>query len=136
MGKSKSSGFSNKATLPNESGYGVPSQDGTMKKAIAYHGSFADFDNFDAGFAKATHQNYGEGFYLANSPDKAALFGDKIYTVEITYSTDNRTAKKTGREKDFQYSEETGYWVIPHAKAQNLRILKQESEDKYKHRKG
>ena len=61
-----------------------------------------------------------------SSPERARLYGDYLYKVEITYSTDNRTAKKTGREKDFQYSTDTGYWVIPHGKADNIRILGRE----------
>ncbi len=69
---------------------------------------------------------YGAGFYLSSSPERARLYGDYLYKVEITYSTDNRTAKKTGREKDFQYSTDTGYWVIPHGKADNIRILGRE----------
>lgn len=135
MGGRGSSSLSSRAMLPGGDGYGTPSTDGTMKRAIAYHGSFADFDRFDASFANTRHQNYGEGFYLTSDPSKATLFGNKVYTVEITYSTDSRTAKRTGREKDFQYSKETGYWVIPHNKVNNLRILKQESEEKYKRKR-
>lgn len=135
MGGRGTSSMTARPTMPGGDGYGTPSADGSMKKAIAYHGSFAAFDNFDASFANKHHQNYGEGFYLTNDPSKATLFGDKVYTVEIAYSTDMRTAKRTGREMDFQYDAETGYWVIPHDKSRNLKILKRESEDKYKVRR-
>lgn len=94
-----------------------------MKKAIAWHGSSSAFDAFDASFADSRHQNYGRGFYFASSESQAELYGGYTYQVEITYSTDLRTAKKTGREKDFQYDPKTGYWVIPHGKAANIRIL-------------
>ncbi|MBX9035043.1 hypothetical protein [Gordonibacter massiliensis (ex Traore et al. 2017)] len=95
-----------------------------MKKAVAYHGSFAEFDAFDASFSNERHQAWGGGFYLASSPETAKLYGDNVYEVEISYSTDLRTAKRHGRETDFHYNPDTGYWVIPHAKAGNLRILR------------
>lgn len=105
------------------SGYGVSSDDGRLKKAIAYHGTSSNFDSFDASYARDNHQVWGEGFYLASDPETAALFGNQVYEVEVSYSTDRRTSKKTGRDWDFQYNPDNGYWVIPHNKARNLKIL-------------
>lgn len=65
----------------------------------------------------------GAGHYFTDDPEKASQFGDILYKVEVKYSTDRRTAKKTGREKDFQYDPETGYWVIPQSKEGNIKIL-------------
>lgn len=117
--------------MPGDDGYGVSTPDGSMRKAIAWHGSSAEFDEFDGKFANERHQNYGEGFYLTANKDQARLYGKYTYEVEITYSTNNRAAKKTGREQDFQYSPDTGYWVIPHNKASNLRIISRKKNTGY-----
>ena len=109
--------------------YGKPSPDGSMRKAIAYHGTSSYFDKFDASFSNPYHSQYGGGFYLASTREKAALHGNHVYEVEITYSTDMRTAKRTGRQQDFQYIAEPGYWVIPHSKAGNLKITRDLGED-------
>lgn len=123
MGGRGSSSVSSKVQRFGDSGYGISSSDGSLKKAIAYHGTSSDFDNFDSSFSNSRHQVWGEGFYLASDPGTAALFGNSVYEVEITYSTDLRTSKKTGREWDFQYNKDNGYWVVPHSKASNLKIL-------------
>ena len=104
---------------------GVPSTDGKMKTAIAYHASFADFDKFDK--SKSTKNGsdlYGSGNYFADSVDQTYPFGERVYQVELKYSTDFRTAKKTGRKKDYQYNPKTGYWVIPQESQNNIKILK------------
>ena len=112
---------------------GTSSPNGEMKYVTLYHGSFADFDKFDYEAGKALKpggsDQYGEGFYFTADERKARMFGDIIYTVRVAYSTDFRTAKKTGREKDFSYSEKTGYWIIPKNKADNLTILKKHRVD-------
>lgn len=123
MGGRGVSSMSSSVARPGDAGYGVPSENGSMKKAIAYHGSSALFNEFDPSFADSRHQNYGQGFYFSKSPETAYLYGDYVYEVEITYSTDLWTSKRQGREKDFQYSDKTGFWVIPHNKAKNIRIL-------------
>lgn len=103
---------------------GEPSSDGTMKKAVAYHASFSDFDAFDKSKStKVGSDLYGSGNYFADDVDKTYMFGDIVYKVELQYSTDFRTAKKTGREKDYQYDKRTGYWVIPNDKKQNIKII-------------
>jgi SPP1 gp7 family putative phage head morphogenesis protein len=116
-----------RATSQSVEGYGKSSPDGSMKTVRLYHGSQADFDKFDFAAGKAFKGGgadvYGEGFYFTADPSVARLYGDNIYMVEIKYSTDRRTAKKTGREKDFDYNPETGYWVIPKTKAENIRIV-------------
>lgn len=116
-----------RATSQSVEGYGKSSPDGSMKTVRLYHGSQADFDKFDFAAGKAFKGGgadvYGEGFYFTADPSVARLYGDNIYMVEIKYSTDRRTAKKTGREKDFDYNPETGYWVIPKTKAENIKIV-------------
>ena len=105
---------------------GKPSTDGSMKTAIVYHGTNASFSEFDTSKigSKAQVNQYGEGWYFADTPEQARLYGDNVYTVEIKYSTDRRTAKKTGRTQDFQYSEERGIWTIPYSKTKNIKIKK------------
>lgn len=104
---------------------GKPSTTGKLKTAIVYHGSYATFSEFDS--AKIGNKNqinqYGEGFYFADTPQQARLYGDNVYEVEIKYSTDRRSAKKTGRTQDYQYSEKTGIWTIPYSKTKNIRII-------------
>lgn len=107
--------------------FGKSSPNGELKTAILYHGSYADFDRFDFEAGRAARKNgsvdrYGEGFYFTENPDWARNYGDNVYKVEVKYSTDNRTAKRTGREKDFARTS-SGYWVIPSNKADNIRIL-------------
>ena len=112
---------------------GEPSPNGEMKKVKLYHGSFQDFKEFDYKKGKELKgggsDQYGEGFYFTADKNRARAFGNIIYTVEVSYSTDFRTAKKTGREKDFSYNKSTGYWVIPANKSKNLKILKKETVD-------
>ena len=107
---------------------GESSPNGEMKHIKLYHGSFQDFDEFDYKKGKEAKgggsDQYGEGFYFTSDPQQARMFGNIIYEVDVAYSTDFRTAKKTGREKDFSYNPKTGYWVIPPNKAKNLKILK------------
>ena len=107
--------------------FGKSSPNGELKTAILYHGSYTDFDRFDFEAGRAARKNgsvdqYGEGFYFTENPDWARNYGDNVYKVEVKYSTDNRTAKRTGREKDFTRTS-SGYWVIPSNKADNIRIL-------------
>lgn len=106
---------------------GTSSPNGEMKTVTLYHGSYADFDKFDykEGLKRSDGgvNQYGEGFYFTPDPQQARLYGDNVYKVQVKYSTNNRTAKKTGREKDFQYSPNTGYWVIPASKVGNIKII-------------
>lgn len=113
-----------RATPTDTPGYGKSSEDGSMKTVRLYHGSFSDFNEFD--YSKKQKQGsdqYGEGFYFTADKEQARLFGNIIYEVEVKYSTDSRTAKRTGREKDFTYIKSTGYWVIPANKRKNIKIL-------------
>lgn len=120
-------GMDFKPTPSTVEGYGLSSKDGSMKTVRLYHGSFAEFDkfNFDAGkaFKAGGADMYGEGFYFTSVKEQARLYGDYIYYVDIQYSTDRRTAKKTGRTKDFMYNPKTGYWIIPPDKADNIKIV-------------
>lgn len=106
---------------------GTSSPNGEMKTVTLYHGSNADFDKFDyeEGLKRSDGgvNQYGDGFYFTPDPQQARLYGDNVYKVQVQYSTNNRTAKRTGREKDFQYSPDTGYWIIPASKAGNIKIL-------------
>lgn len=112
---------------------GISSPNGELKTAVVYHGSFTEFDQFDSSKINIdranAHNAYGEGIYFADTPEQARLYGDKIYMVELKYSTDRRTARKTGREKDFQYDPERGMWVIPYDKQEHLKILRIYTED-------
>ena len=65
---------------------------------------------------------YGQGFYFTSDKKKAEIFGNNIYTVDVAYSTSMRVGKRTGREIDFQYNPETGYWVIPKKFSHHLKI--------------
>jgi len=109
---------------------GLSSEDGSLKHITLYHGSFEDFNEFDFEEGKRRKgggaDQYGEGFYFTDDINRARSFGDIIYTVDVAYSTNYRIAKKTGREKDFSYNPDTGYWVIPANKSKNLRIKKKE----------
>ncbi len=109
---------------------GASSPNGEMKKVTLYHGSFADFNKFDRSKNdKRSNDAYGEGYYFTSDPEIARNYGNIVYTVEVKYSTDRRTAKKTGREQDFQYNPKTGYWTIPLNKANNIRIKKKRKVD-------
>lgn len=109
---------------------GLSSPDGKLKHITLYHASFSDFDEFDFEKGKVGKGGgadmYGEGFYFTDDPEKARMFGDILYTVDVAYSTNFYTAKKTGREQDFQYNPDTGYWVIPKNKVGNLKIKKKQ----------
>ena len=107
--------------------FGKSSPNGELKTAILYHGSYADFDEFDFELGRAARKSgkvdqYGEGFYFTENPEWARNYGDNVYKVEVKYSTDNRTAKRTGRERDFTRTS-SGYWVIPPNKVDNIKIL-------------
>lgn len=110
---------------------GESSPNGEMKHITLYHGSFSDFDEFD--YDKREKLGgadfMGAGFYFTDDPKQARAYGNIIYTVDVAYSTDFKTAKKTGREKDFMYNPKTGYWVIPPNKAKNLKIKKKTKVD-------
>lgn len=109
---------------------GVSSPNGEMKKVKLYHGSYSDFDKFDRSKNdKRSNDAYGEGYYFTADPKVARNYGNIIYEVEVSYSTDRRTAKKTGREMDFQYNPKTGYWTIPLKKAKNIRIKRKRRVD-------
>lgn len=112
---------------------GTSSPNGDLKHVTLYHGSFQDFNEFDYEKGKQAHgggsDQYGQGFYFTADPQRARAFGNIIYEVDVAYSTDYRTAKKTGREKDFAYNEKTGYWVIPANKSANLKIKKKRRVD-------
>lgn len=105
---------------------GLSSEDGSLKHITLYHGSFSEFDSFDYEKGKEGKAGgadmYGEGFYFTADPEAARAYGDNIYTVDVAYSTNYRVAKRTGRERDFSYNPDTGYWVIPANKAENLKI--------------
>ena len=107
---------------------GLSSEDGSLKHITLYHGSFSDFDEFDYDAGKAGKSGgadmYGEGFYFTDDPEVARAYGDIIYTVDVAYSTNYYVSKKTGREKDFQYNPDTGYWTIPKNMASHLKIKK------------
>lgn len=109
---------------------GESSPNGEMKTVTLYHGSFSDFDHFDRSKSeKRSNDAYGEGYYFTSNPEIARNYGNIVYTVEVKYSTDRRTAKKTGREQDFSYNKQTGYWIIPLNKVKNLKIKKKKRVD-------
>ena len=112
---------------------GLSSSDGKLKHITLYHGSFSDFDKFDFDKGKEGKSGgadmFGEGFYFTDDLEKARMFGDIIYTVDVAYSTNLYVSKKTGRERDFDYNPDTGYWVIPKDKSNHLTIKKKQKVD-------
>lgn len=94
-----------------------------MQKKIMYHGSSSRFDKFDPSFGRNHHNMFGSGFYFTEDPAIARNYGDNVYKVELSYSTDYRTAKRTGREMDYNLVNDGAYMVIPYNKAQNIKIL-------------
>ena len=55
------------------------------KYLTAYHGSNADFNDFDLAYVNtgAKRQDYGYGIYLTFNPEGTKYYGDKRYTVQI-----------------------------------------------------
>jgi hypothetical protein len=56
-----------------------------MNEITAYHGTDANFDNFDLAYmgTGAGKQDYGYGIYLSILPDGTQQYGKNAYTVEI-----------------------------------------------------
>lgn len=105
---------------------GESSLNGELKTAIVYHGTNFDFDKFSEDEAiknKKLDDLMGSGFYFADTPEQAKLYGEKVYKVELKYSTDYKMSKKSGREKDFLYSKEKGVWRIPYKFDNHLKII-------------
>lgn len=57
-----------------------------IEEVVAYHGSNADFDDFDLAYINtgAKSQDYGYGVYLSMRPDATSTYGKNHYTVEIS----------------------------------------------------
>ena len=56
-----------------------------MDEITAYHGTDANFDNFDLAYmgTGAGKQDYGYGIYLSFAPNGTQYYGKNSYTVEI-----------------------------------------------------
>lgn len=56
-----------------------------MNEITAYHGTDANFDDFDLAYIStgSGNQDYGYGIYLSILPDGAQYYGKNKYTVEI-----------------------------------------------------
>ena len=73
-----------------------------LEELQLYHGSQADFDNFDLAYLSTGwgQQAYGYGFYLTTSKEAASEYakGGKMYTVEIPDGKYLSYEKRNGRE--------------------------------------
>lgn len=90
-----------------------------IKEMILYHGSCADFDEFDDRFllTGVGQMAFGYGFYLTNNVEAARSYamGGKLYTVEVPqgrYLNGDRISKKEAEAiamKFFKYFLSTEY---------------------------
>ncbi|MEJ2881073.1 ADP-ribosyltransferase-containing protein [Pedobacter sp. GR22-6] len=55
---------------------------------LLYHGSYYDFSEFDDRFKRSSTgwENTLHGFFFADKPENALLFGPKVYTAEVSIS--------------------------------------------------
>ena len=72
-------------------------EDGTPK--VLYHGTNQEWTQYD--FTKNVNQMWGEGIYLTPDPKRAALYGDVVMPFYVKADTDNRDAKKSGKQRDY-----------------------------------
>ncbi|MDR2488736.1 MAG: hypothetical protein LBD42_04515 [Desulfovibrio sp.] len=87
----------------------VVDEDG--RPLVVYHGTYAgDIDAFDP--SRMREGAYGKGFYFAESPEKALLYGDVVYPVYLRAERNNRDAKRTGLPKDHIHDAKNGIWVV------------------------
>ena len=90
-----------------------------IKEMILYHGSCANFDEFDDKFVLTGvgQMAFGYGFYLTNNVENARSYamGGKLYTVEVPqgrYLNGDRISKKEAEaiaRKFFKYFLSTEY---------------------------
>ena len=64
-----------------------------------YHGSDANFKEFDATYIK--HSNYGWGFSFSTDIDMASSCGDNIYTIELPDDAKLFNMDENDRETEF-----------------------------------
>ena len=74
-----------------------------ISKITAYHGSNANFDEFDLGYVNTGNkmQAYGYGIYVALSPEAAEHYGKIKYIVEIPKSETKYLDGYKRYKKDF-----------------------------------
>lgn len=74
----------------------VVNEDGTPK--IMYHGTNAEWNVYD--LSRNSNQMWGEGIYLAETAERARLYGDNVKALYVKALHNNREAKKLGVERD------------------------------------
>lgn len=70
--------------------------DGTPK--IYYHGTNAEWNTYD--LSKNVNQMWGNGIYLAETAERARLYGDNVMPLYVRALYNNRDAKKYGVSRD------------------------------------
>ena len=75
----------------------IVNADGTPM--VVYHGTNAEWTQYD--LTKNVNQMWGEGIYLTPDPKRAALYGDIVMPFYVKADTDNRAAKKSGKQRDY-----------------------------------
>lgn len=74
----------------------IVNPDGTPK--VMYHGTNAEWNAYD--LSKNTNQMWGEGIYLAETPERARLYGDNVKALYVSAQHNNRDAKRLGVKRD------------------------------------
>ena len=72
---------------------------------VFYHGTFENWTEYD--LQKNVNQMWGNGIYLTPYPERARLYGDNIMAFYVKADTDYRTAKTTGKQKDYTVIKQT-----------------------------
>ena len=72
---------------------------------VVYHGTFENWTEYD--LQKNVNQMWGNGIYLTPYPERARLYGDNIMAFYVKADTDYRTAKTTGKQKDYTVIKQT-----------------------------
>lgn len=84
---------------------------------VLYHGTDADFEAFDKSFQNFRNA-YGEGFYFAEDPQVASVYGDRIMPVFLNARyglAEKRQSRKAGvplSPLDYVHNTENGYWIV------------------------
>ena len=79
-------------------------EDGTPK--IFYHGTDAVWTEYD--LSKNRNQMWGDGIYLTPDPKRAHLYGKYVMPFYVKADTNNKTAKLTGKTRDYTVMKKTG----------------------------
>lgn len=70
--------------------------DGTPK--VYYHGTNAEWTAYD--LSKNVNQMWGEGIYLAETEERARLYGENVIPLYVRALYNNRDARRLGTQRD------------------------------------